>query len=244
MKKEFQSRDIKVDGQDTEVSVKTTDDPSRDAWKEDPSKITYASQQLKEIYVSSRVGHFVPLRDRMVREETQVSDIGTETSEVFVERVQKILRKRDFRNVTAGVIGARILLTLKTAEDVNGYCRQLGITAADLEWLTQEETRPEKQLFIYALGIYAQNVMEKRLKSLPVTDHELYISERAFVQFIESKNFCEGVRFCQSRHGSVVSEKRGRGRRPKSESTIFLVRERHDEDRNALSKDAAPLRQT
>lgn len=209
-------------------------------FKDDPSSITYASAQLKEVYVNSRIDDCRLLKDRCGRD---VAGVSTESFRLWVKKLEKMLGRAVVQQVATGVVGGKILMTLETKDDINNFCYMLSPSLDEVSEVGGGPVRPETEVLAFGLGIFAQAVIEKCAQGHAVSDYEKSVSRQCFKLLLERKSFCEGAKFCQIRLGSLVVQKKKRGRTSKQGSSIYLVRQRHDELSEKISTQASEITQ-
>lgn len=133
---------------------------------------------------------------------------------------QKIVKKA-FQNeqVLHTPAGLRLLLDVKTTESLRGYCEVFNPDFSDLDMIDSlEKISPISQYcLLMAIGIYAQNTLEKMSKAIDVPYSEKRVSAEAFKRFKNKESFWEGVLFSKRIwHVAASSAPKKRGRRPKA----------------------------
>jgi len=133
---------------------------------------------------------------------------------------QKIIKKAiQNEQVLHTPAGLRLLLDVKTHEQLIGYCDILNIDFSDLNLIeTLENVSPISQYcLLMAIGIYSQNTIEKLNRNIPVSLSEKSVSSEAIKRFKNKESFWEGILFTKRLCNGVDSKTpKKRGRRPKS----------------------------
>lgn len=197
----------------------------------DPSLLTHMSDQMGAVHTSMMEGKYDRFESRiaknLARLEGEAGSKGDESASEFYARFSGAIRKKKMNLTMKSVVGGRILLFVKSAIEVDNYCKILGLSTSDLDQLQNcphglDIFHTTKIPLIFAFGLMAQNVREKIQRNVAVSSSEKKLADAAFDMLLKYDAFCEGVQFAQRKYRNIKSERK-RGRRPKNETAIFMV---------------------